>query len=213
MTEIVAGRRPVPQAQEQIESRVIGVVERIEHGDRAAETELVARYARGVRLILLKRTGDAQVASDLCQDTFFVVIRKLRARELRDPAKLAAFVNQVAVNLSIEHFRRESRFVYSPDGIIGLEAAHTDKYGKQVDFEAASAQLNGVLRELAIDRDREILRRYYLSDDDKDVICRDLDLSPTHFDRVLYRAKQRMRELIDRHEELKALLFGGLLDD
>jgi hypothetical protein len=38
-------------------------------------------------------------------------------------------------------------------------------------------------------------------------------LSPTHFDRVLYRAKQRMRELIDRHEELKALLFGGLLDD
>jgi RNA polymerase sigma-70 factor (ECF subfamily) len=213
VTEIVAGRQPVPQAQEQIGSPIIGVVERIEHGDRAAEAELVARYARGVRLILLKRTGDAQVASDLCQDTFFVVIRKLRARELRDPAKLAAFVNQVAVNLSIEHFRRESRFVHSPDGIIGLEAAHTDKYDKQVDFEAASAQLNGVLRQLAIDRDREILRRYYLSDDDKDVICRDLDLSPTHFDRVLYRAKQRMRELIDRHEELKALLFGGLLDD
>lgn len=203
----------MPQAQEQIELQVMGVVERIERGDRAAEAELVARYARGVRLILLKRTGDTQVASDLCQETFFVVIRKLRARELRDPLKLAAFVNQVAVNLSIEHFRKESRFVRSPDGIIGLEAPHTDKYGEQVDFEAASAQLQGVLRQLAIDRDREILRRYYLSDDDKAVICRDLDLSPTHFDRVLYRAKQRMRELIDRHAELKALLFGGLLDD
>ena len=203
----------MPQTQQQVDPPAPGVVERIEHGDRGAEAELVSRYARGVRLILLKRTGDPQVANDLCQDTFMVVIRKLRAHELRDASRLAAFINQVAVNVSIEHFRKERRFVRSPDGIIGLEAAHTDKYGKQVDFEAASAQLNGVLRELAIDRDREILRRYYLSDDDKDVICRDLDLSPTHFDRVLYRAKQRMRELIDRHEELKALLFGGLLDD
>jgi RNA polymerase sigma-70 factor (ECF subfamily) len=74
-------------------------------------------------------------------------------------------------------------------------------------------QLTGVLRQLSISRDREILRRYYLSDDDKEVICRDLGLSPGHFDRVLYRAKQRMRELIDRQDGLKAFLFGGLLDD
>jgi RNA polymerase sigma-70 factor (ECF subfamily) len=201
------------QTREQLDAPSAGVVERIERGDAGAEAELVARYARGVRLILLKRTGDAQVASDLCQDTFIVVIRKLRAQELRDSSRLAAFINQVAVNLSIEHFRKERRFVHSPDGIIGLNHAHTDRHGKQVDYEAARTQLRGVLRELAIERDREILRRFYLSDDDKDVICTDLGLSSVHFDRVLYRAKQRMRALIERHPELKALLFGGLLDD
>lgn len=203
----------MPQTQEQVDAPAPGVVERIEHGDRSAEAELVSRYARGVRLILLKRTGDPQVANDLCQDTFMVVIRKLRAHELRDGSRLAAFINQIAVNVSIEHFRKERRFVRSPDGIIGLNDAHTDRNGKQIDFEAAQLQLQGVLRELAIDRDREILRRFYLSDDDKDVICRDLELSPPHFDRVLYRAKQRMRVLIERHPELKSLLFGGLLDD
>ena len=203
----------MPQAQKEFDAPVRGIVERIELGDRGAEAELVERSARGVRLILLKRTGDPQVASDLCQDTFMVVLRKLRASELRDATKLGAFINQVAVNLSIEHFRMERRFVRSPDGIIGINDAHIGKYGKQVDFEAARAQLQGVLKELSIKRDREILRRFYLSDDDKDAICRDLELSSAHFDRVLYRAKQRMRVLIERHHELKALLFGGLLDD
>jgi RNA polymerase sigma-70 factor (ECF subfamily) len=199
-------------AQERLEMP-LGIVERIERGDRRAETELVSSYARGVRLILLKRTGDPQIAGDLCQDTFMVVIRKLRAHELRDASRLSAFIAQVAVNLSIEYFRRERRFVRSPGGIVGLDAPHKERHGRQVDYEAACMQLQGVLRKLAIDRDREILRRFYLSDDDKGVICQDFDLSPAHFDRVLYRAKQRMRALIEQNAELKALLFGGLLDD
>ncbi|MBT8047269.1 MAG: sigma-70 family RNA polymerase sigma factor [Xanthomonadales bacterium] len=201
------------KVRERIDAQSAELVERIERGDRDAEAELVARYARSVRLILLKRTGDPAVASDLCQDTFMVLIRKLRAGELRDANKLASFINQVAVNLSIMHFRKERRFVHSPDGIIGLNTPHTDRTGKQVDYVTACSQLNSALRELAIPRDREILRRFYLSDDDKDVICLDLGLTAAHFDRVLYRAKQRMRVLIERHEELKALLFGGLLDD
>ena len=65
---------------------------------------------------------------------------------------------------------------------------------------------------MGVVRDREILRRYYLSDDDKQRICQDLQLTSAHFDRVLFRAKQRMRELIDQQPGLKAILFGELLD-
>lgn len=189
------------------------MVARIERGDRQAEDELVSRYGRAVRLILLKRTGDPQVAKDLCQDTFVVVIRKLRARDLRDASKLASFINRVAVNISIDHFRKERRFVRSPDGIIGLNAPHIDRQDRELDFDAAREQLNGVLNKLVIGRDREILRRFYLGDDDKKAICHDLGLSSAHFDRVLYRAKQRMRKLIKRQKGLKAYLFAGLLDE
>ncbi|HLF31694.1 MAG TPA: sigma-70 family RNA polymerase sigma factor [Xanthomonadales bacterium] len=188
------------------------LVERIGHGDRTAESELIARYARGVRLILLKRTGNPQLASDLCQDTFVVTLRKLRAGELRNSDSLAAFISQTAVNLSIQHFRKEVRYEYSGDGIIELQPAHSDKNDEQLDSQTTRVMLDGVLKQLAVARDREILRRFYLSDDDKDEICRDLQLSSAHFDRVLYRAKQRMRELIDQQKGLKALLFGGLLD-
>ncbi len=188
------------------------MVERIENGDAEAEAELVAQFARGVRLILLNRTGDPHVANDLCQDTFIVVLRKLRARELRNPDSLAAFISQVAVNICIQYFRKESRFAHSPDGIIDENVAHIEQHDKEVDFVAARELLDDALEQLAVSRDREILRRFYLSDDDKEVICRDLELSPAHFDRVLYRAKQRMRELIDQKEGLKMTLFGGLMD-
>lgn len=188
------------------------LVTRIVDGDRAAESELIACYARGVRLILLKRTGNPQLASDLCQDTFVVTLRKLRAGELRNPDSLAAFISQTAVNISIRHFRNEERYEYSADEIIGQQLALTDKKDEQLDGRTTRVMLDGVLKQLAVARDREILRRFYLSDDDKDEICRDLQLSPAHFDRVLYRAKQRMRELIDQQQGLKALLFGELLD-
>ena len=203
----------MPQPVEQAKGQGVGLVARIERGDRQAEVELVSRYARGVRLILLKRTGDPQVAKDLGQDTFVVVIRKLRARELRDASKLASFINRVAVNISIDYFRKERRFVRSPDGIIGLNAPHIDRQDRELDFDAARALLKGVLKKLAIGRDREILGRFYLSDDDKQAICRDLGLSSAHFDRVLYRAKQRMRKLINQQPGLRAFLFEGLLDE
>jgi len=188
------------------------LVARIGDGDRAAESELIACYARGVRLILLKRTGNPQLASDLCQDTFVVTLRKLRAGELRNSDSLAAFISQTAVNISIRHFHNEERYEYSADEIIGRQVALTDKKDEQLDGRATRVMLDGVLKQLAVARDREILRRFYLSDDDKDEICRDLQLSPAHFDRVLFRAKQRMRELIDQQQGLKALLFGELLD-
>ncbi len=55
-----------------------------------------------------------------------------------------------------------------------------------------------VLTELKNDRDREILSRYYIADQDKDVICRDLQLSGLHFNRVLFRARQRYKELFEK---------------
>jgi RNA polymerase sigma-70 factor (ECF subfamily) len=188
------------------------LVNRIETGDERAEAELVERYGRSIRLILLKRTGSAQLASDLCQDTFVVTLRKLRAGELKNPASLAAFIRQTAVNISIDHFRREKRYIHQSDGIISLQHSHRDHKAREIDNETAREVLEDALERLAMERDREILRRFYLADEDKVAICRDLHLSPTHFDRVLYRAKQRMRELINQQKGLKSMLFGGLFD-
>lgn len=185
---------------------------RIQAGDAVAESELFERYSRSVRLILLKRTGSPQLASDLCQDTFVVTLTKLRAGDLKNPASLAAFIRQTAVNISIDHFRREKRYIHQDDGIISLHHSHRDNKAREIDSETTRAVLEDTLDRLAVSRDREILRRFYLADHDKVDICRDLNLSSTHFDRVLYRAKKRMRELINQNKGLKTMLFGGLFD-
>lgn len=185
---------------------------RIRDDDRCAEAELVERYARGLRLMLLKRTGSVQLANDLCQDTLVLALRKLRSGELKDPRCLSGFIRQIAINLTIEHFRRERRYILQDNGTISINHPHLEDKASGIDQQTARAALDRALEQLAMPRDREILRRFYLHDEDKVNICTELQLSASHFDRVLYRARQRMRDLINQQDGLRALLFGAVCD-
>jgi RNA polymerase sigma-70 factor, ECF subfamily len=51
-----------------------------------------------------------------------------------------------------------------------------------------------LLQEMS-ERDRQILYRFYIAEEDKDRICADLQLSSLHFNRVLHRARERYRDL------------------
>ncbi len=41
------------------------------------------------------------------------------------------------------------------------------------------------------------MKRLYLVEEAKDEICRSLGLTPLHFDRVIHRARQRLRVLLE----------------
>lgn len=189
------------------------LVNRILAGEALAETELVERYSFGLKLILLKRTGSHQLASDIYQDTMLMTLQKLRAGSLKRPESLAAFIRQIAINLSIAHFRKERRFVRISDDIIAMNTPQRDNKAEHFDRQKANAILEETLDNLSVPRDREVLRRFYLLDEDKTKICSALELSATHFDRVLYRAKKRMREMLKDRKELRSLLFDSLIDD
>ncbi|WP_191621141.1 RNA polymerase sigma factor [Marinihelvus fidelis] len=181
-------------------------------GDPAAERELIEQHERPIKLLLLQRTQDAQLASDIAQDTFIIALRKLREGDLHTPDALCGFLRQVALNRLLEHFRKEKRYLRQDDGIIELQTPHKDRKAERIDQHRARRMLEGVMAQLTQPRDREILHRFYLLEEDKADICTDLELTAAHFDRVLYRARQRMRELLCENLELRALLFGGLFD-
>ena len=56
--------------------------------------------------------------------------------------------------------------------------------------------------------------RFYLDDEDKDAICRALGLSYEHFNRVIFRARNRFRELLERRgfgrDDLLTIIALGL---
>src|SRR5262245_36684726 len=75
------------------------LVQRIAAGDAAAETALVQRYSRGL-LYLLRRLGASpELADDLHQETFRIILERLRRRGLEEPAGLAGFLRGTARNL------------------------------------------------------------------------------------------------------------------
>lgn len=186
--------------------------QRIAEGDKSAEEELVAQYQTPIRLIVFKRTGNAQLARDICQEAFIAVLENMRAGKVRNPESLAAYIRQVALHLSVQHYRKDKRFVSDHDVVVDLHVQHRDRKEANMDVRNIRTLLESTLSDLTKPRDREILKRFYLHDEDKLQICDSLSLTPAHFDRVLYRAKQRMRKLIEEKDGLKALLFGGLLN-
>jgi RNA polymerase sigma-70 factor (ECF subfamily) len=95
----------------------------------------------------------------------------------------------------IDHFRRVAACRTSGDvGLADLASPRPDALEGMLSTERGAA-VSRVLAEMPSDRDRQILFRFYVAEDDKDAICRDLDLSSLHFNRVLFRARERYREL------------------
>jgi RNA polymerase sigma-70 factor (ECF subfamily) len=178
------------------------LVHRIVSGDPAAEVELVQRFSRATSFLLRRLTRDDAMAEDLYQETFRLVIEKVRGGELREAERLPGFVSSLARNLFLGSVRRDVRRRQRHEEPEAAETAPDPAPGQLAGLLARerAATVRRVLAELKNERDREILTRFYIADQDKEAICRDIQLSDLHFNRVLFRARQRYKELFEsRH--------------
>ncbi|MEL7310031.1 MAG: sigma-70 family RNA polymerase sigma factor [Pseudomonadota bacterium] len=181
---------------------------RIVQGDNAAETVLYERYRRGTLFFLTRESGDPELASDLVHDTLLKVIVAARAGEIREPSALNGYVRSTARNMLIAWRRKEARRDTTPvdpqDGdpfpdnksISILEDLKCSQLGSIVDL---------LLSQLRVERDRDVLIRLFLHDEDRAAICDRWDLSPTQLDSVLHRARTRLRTIASQHYDEQEL--------
>ena len=173
------------------------IVQRIASGDKSAERELVDTYYRGLFFILNRQVKSSALAEDLAQDTFLIVIQKARRNEIKHADKIKAFIRQTGINLLIGSIRKEKRRATFTEEDIDFNAPVDDiEISKSIHSTKLLSITTQLINELKTPRDRDILRHFFLYDKQKDEICRELDLTPEHFDRVLFRARQRLKQLI-----------------
>lgn len=187
-----------------------GLVRRIAAGDAAAEGELVQRYSRGV-LYLLRRQGvPPDLADDLHQETFRIVLERLRRRELDEPAGLAGFLRGTARNLVIAERRKTTRRRTDlDDGELERTVHPAPGQLSAVLLDEEAAIVQRLIGELPTDRDRQLLLRFYVGEEEKESICADLGLDSLHFNRVLFRARQRFKDLLERFQSSQGLTPRG----
>ncbi len=178
------------------------LVRRIVARDAAAEGELVQRYQRGL-LYLLRRLGALpDLAEDVQQETFRIVIERLRREGLADPAALAPFLRGTARNLLIAERRKAARRrTWGDSGELAAAVAPAPSQLQSVLLDEEAEIVRKLIGELPTDRDRQLLLRFYVGEEDKDAICADLGLDHLHFNRVLFRARQRFKELLERFQK------------
>jgi len=101
----------------------VTLAERIRAGDRSAEDELVNTYRRGVFVIAVARTRDREAARDLTQEVLIAILQALRDGQLRELAKLSAFIQGTARNLINNYLRMRA---HRAECELDIEAHSTD---------------------------------------------------------------------------------------
>jgi RNA polymerase sigma-70 factor (ECF subfamily) len=163
-------------------------------GDSTAETELVNRYSRAVAALIARNTPGRGDAEDLFQETFCIVLQRIRNGSVRDPERLSGFVCAVARNVSIGHVRSIDSTSQSDVAADATPAPGSSQIDQILERENAEL-IRRVLRELPSARDRDVLRRFYLAEESKTTVSQAIGLSSLQFDQVLFRARQRYRAL------------------
>lgn len=171
---------------------------RIAAGDRSAEDEMVRRYGRQLEFILRRHVREPSLAADIAQEALMVVLKRMREPGLEHPEKLAAFLHRTAINLARGEARTYFRRNTHPDHeAVALVAVSEPLLADRIDREQLSATVRQLIAELGQPRDRELLRRFYLGEESKASLCEAFAVSPAHFDRIHFRAKQRFRQILE----------------
>jgi len=180
--------------------------------EEAISDEFVKQHYAGLNLLLQQRIKDAALAADMLNEALALALSHMRSGRVAEPDRLPGYVYRVAMNL-YRNYRRG--FDNRADLRIGVEHIEQLPAEAAVPVDAIDprllAQVRLLVAELPTSRDREILRRFYFDEQDKAEICLSLKLSALHFDKVMFRARQRMRKLLeakglDRQDFLSVLV-------
>jgi RNA polymerase sigma factor (sigma-70 family) len=157
---------------------------------------LITRNYIGLQRLLTKRTGNFQDASDLLQDATRIIWEKWCAGLVQRPEQIGGYIFQVAMNLLrnrrrfvVERAERRANIEQIDRECIAVRSAESEAAGQQI-----SVKQNAMTQAVSSPRDRAVLVRFCLDGEEKSSICRDLQLKVRQFDRILHRARQRLRE-------------------
>lgn len=168
---------------------------RIAAGDRAAEEELARRYIGPLTTQLGRLTRGDGSAADLAQDALLIAILRLRQRPLNDPEGVGGYVRGIALHLLMNERRKRAR--RRTDGSVDARVPDNAPDALSSLLTRERRQLIGQsIARLPAQRDRDLLRRFYVEEEPKESIAADFGLTPLHFHRVLFRARERLKNFL-----------------
>ena len=171
------------------------IVNRILKGDMSAETEMVQRFQGRLYSSVYRVAWDKHVTEDIVQDTWVIALENIRASKLRDAKQLGSYIFRIGAYQLVMKYRADGKFNFGPEE----ETARLQDTDPGPDIILENTQFYRtvivLMGKLRVKRDRELIGRFYLLEESKRDLCHDLNLSPEHFDRVIYRARERFKLL------------------
>lgn len=174
-------------------SRFVELVDQVKRGHPSGLEELY-NLAKNFTFFLMRQLGEEDLL-DRVHDIFLTVAQAIRSDKLRDPERLIPFLTTVTRFYTYDQIERRmfSRKRSAPletvnpaDARMNLEAAAYTQQRRKIAKQ--------ILREMP-NRDRAVLERFYLEEQSKEQICREMQLTPTQFRLLKSKAKATFTKL------------------
>jgi len=208
----VTQARPEFSSQTDLDSAIspLAIVANIRRGDRPMEVVFFQRYYAGVKRHLARYIHNTSHAEDIAHDALLTVLLRLRNKSIEQPQFLDRFVYQTAKFSYYSWLRRPA----NQPGLFEPLAEHQDPMDTEQQFLRAEQRrlLLVLIGTLRVERDREILRRAYIHDETKLATCEALALTTSHFDRIIFRARERLKHRLELQDPDFITALKGNLD-
>jgi len=173
----------------------VGLVERISHGEAAAEAALYEKYSARVYYLGLGELRSPEDAEDARSETFLRVLQAIRGNRLRSPEALSSFVLNTTRNVVREQLRQKRR-TESIDDQPSADEGSYEQHHAFLDADAKNA-IDKVVQRLKA-REQAFLRMYYYEELPNSEIARRLQIKEERLRLIKSRALKSFREYYER---------------
>jgi DNA-directed RNA polymerase specialized sigma24 family protein len=176
-----------------------GYLERLSRGDTETATHFIRYFTKILLAKLRAKMRSPSEAEDVAQETLYRVLRYVKTNGGIDrPEALGSFVNSVSEHVLLESFREGGRFQQVPENT-------PEPIERAVDAELncitdeRKAMIRGLLSKLRT-KDRIVLERVFLLEEDKDTICNQLKIDRNYLRVQVHRALSRFRKVLEEKD-------------
>lgn len=167
-------------------------------GHKEDYSYLVNRYKNKIYGLLRGMGADHQDAQDITQETFIKAYRKLASHDL--DKNFAAWLYAIATNLLKDMWKKDRPTASLPD--VNAEHSLSDNPEEELMRSEHRTELLHLMQKLPSNYRTALLLRY-TNDLSYEEMCMVLDVPLSKIQNDLYRAKQRLKQLIT-HQEVKS---------
>ena len=186
----------VEKALERDESNDYSLVEAVAERSEL-QNQLYLRYRRPLLQVFHHRRIDRDAADDLLQRTFLQAIKKIRTEGLDDPGNLGGYLYRTACKLATSYWRGELSHRHENDReLLTNLKDEALSLEDRLDHEQLAKHVRSLMDHLPVQRDREVLERFYLREEPRTSIRESLQLTDMQFNQVLWRARQRFGDIL-----------------
>jgi len=182
-------------------------IEQVLAGKINAFSYIVDRYKNKTYNLAFRICGNHEDAEEIAQDSFLKVYRSLNGFKMK--SSFATWLYRIVYNTAISHIRIKKK------GVLSLEdfpVDATDFIGRNTSEEEAEKEYRSSLVNFALQKinedERGLISLYYYEEMSTDEISDLTGISKSNIKVKLFRARQKMLEIIEK-VEMKKLIYHG----